>query len=56
MENSNPRIFEKTTLRPIVISEEDDAVYDQIDSREVFGEYNNNSKQKFYNNYCTCFT
>ena len=38
MENVNPQIFEKTINRPVLPSEEDDSVNDEIDSREIFGE------------------
>ena len=37
MENLNPRVFEKATNRPLLPEEEDDAVRDEIDSREIFG-------------------
>ena len=35
----NPRVFEKTTNRPVRAEEEDDTFHDEIDSREIFGKF-----------------
>ena len=39
MENVNPRVFERVTSRPVLEREEDDTIHDEIDSREIFGKF-----------------
>ena len=39
MENLNPRVFERATNRPVLEREEDDTIHDEIDSREIFGKF-----------------
>ncbi|KAJ8922141.1 hypothetical protein NQ315_004076, partial [Exocentrus adspersus] len=36
LENQNPNVFHKSAERPSTLSEEDDSVADEFDSREVF--------------------
>ena len=37
LENANPTVYERQNDRIITVGEEDDAVLDEIDDREVFG-------------------
>ena len=37
LDNANPLVFGKSTVRKVIPEEEDDNVADEIDSREVFG-------------------
>ena len=39
MENVNPRVFEKAANRHVLEREEDDAIHDEIDAREIFGKF-----------------
>lgn len=36
LENSNPQVFQKSGDRLINPDDEDDAIYDEIDNREIF--------------------
>lgn len=36
LENSNPQVFQKSGSRLINPDDEDDAIYDEIDNREIF--------------------
>ena len=39
LENQNPEVFQQTKDREVLPEEWDDSVYDEIDRREVFGEW-----------------
>lgn len=38
MDNANPRIRAKVETRVVTVTDKNDAVADEIDNREVFGE------------------
>ena len=48
MENANPHVFEKTSQRTVTSNEESDAVDDEIDKREIFGE----TSRRFRDTFC----
>lgn len=37
VENANPVVYQAAKQRPVTVKEEQEDVYDEIDSREVFG-------------------
>ena len=39
VDNANPVVFQVAKQRPVTAEEEKDDVYDEIDTREVFGEF-----------------
>ena len=39
VDNANPVVFEVAKQRSVTAEEEKDDVYDEIDAREVFGEF-----------------
>lgn len=48
LENENPNIYKKTENRLTTKEEEDDAVIDAFDAREIFGEHSINIHVKHF--------
>ena len=39
LENVNPVVIGKVKERQVTVEEEEDSIHDEIDGREIFGEY-----------------